>query len=519
MSRLLFAYLRNSFLFALLFHLTCICAKQKHLGNWFTEVANIIDDGILLGDQTILKLKSMEGEAPSSKIELLNSNLAIMKCAKSLLKSQDAEFKRILSAQYLHEEQKVAIKILDRFDAYMIKLKSFYFVDAKNCPTPDDEVVKFKSKNIKSKTTNSKNLKSKTTKSKNTKSKTTNSKPIETKQEPFTTGHDLTLKDWIIISIVLMILVSLSVYLSWCDDPGTKNYFFSRKSTKNPELEPKKRINRNYSRKRTINSRSNRNKNSDSNSTQLNENNSSEIASSSDDLQQNNLPISNININNQKSRRRCNRNRNLRTENNNIFDDLQTITIPEDDSVNENLNTQQLNIEKNHKVNQRKTASISMIELELEKILECSICLEQLKNPKIMPCQHSLCKDCMEKLPRNIHGKQLHVECPICRKENYIPKNGFPNNYVFQSLLDDKEQNLEKMLECPICLEQLKNPKMLPCQHSFCMENCMKKLQKHRHGKQFHVNCPICRKENYIPKNGFPNNYVLQSLLDIQNKI
>ena len=365
-----------------------------------------------------------------------------------------------------------------------------------------------------SKTTNTK-----TTDSKNTKSKTTNSKPIETKQEPFTTGHDLTLKDWIIISIVLMILVSLSVYLSWCDDPGTKNHFFSRKSTKNTELEPKKRINRTYSRRRTINSRSNRNKNSDSNSTQLNENNSSEIASSSDDLQQNNLPISNININNQKSRRRRNRNRNLRTENNNIFDDLQTITNPEDDSINENLKTQQLNIEKNHKVNQQKTASISMIELELEKILECPICLEQLKNPKIMPCQHSLCKDCMEKLPRNIHGKQLHVECPICRKENYIPKNGFPNNYVFQSLLDDKEQNLEKMLECPICLEQLKNPKMLPCQHSFCMENCMKKLQKHRHGKQFHVNCPICRKENYIPKNGFPNNYVLQSLLDIQNKI
>ena len=37
-------------------------------------------------------------------------------------------------------------------------------------------------------------------------------------------------------------------------------------------------------------------------------------------------------------------------------------------------------------------------------------------------------------------------------------------------------EGIEKILECPICLEQIKNPKMLPCQHSFCLKNCLENL-------------------------------------------
>ena len=57
------------------------------------------------------------------------------------------------------------------------------------------------------------------------------------------------------------------------------------------------------------------------------------------------------------------------------------------------------------------------------------------------------------------------------------------------------------------------------CQHFFCMEDCLENLQRKRNGKQLQIICPICRKECYEPKNGFPNSYVLQSLLDIHNKI
>ena len=82
---------------------------------------------------------------------------------------------------------------------------------------------------------------------------------------------------------------------------------------------------------------------------------------------------------------------------------------------------------------------------------------------------------------------------------------------------------LEKILECPICLEKIENPKMLPCQHSFCMKNCLENivLRNSVDQRRQQLTCPICRKQFPVPENGisgFPNNYVLQNLLDNQEK-
>ena len=95
----LFHFFRNFLLIAMLFHLPCICAKQKHIGIWTTELA-MANIGILKGYQFIEKLKSME--ATSSTIELAQSELAKFKCLKSFLEAQDAEFKRKVSSGYLY---------------------------------------------------------------------------------------------------------------------------------------------------------------------------------------------------------------------------------------------------------------------------------------------------------------------------------------------------------------------------------------------------------------------------------
>ena len=34
----------------------------------------------------------------------------------------------------------------------------------------------------------------------------------------------------------------------------------------------------------------------------------------------------------------------------------------------------------------------------------------------------------------------------------------------------------KQLLECSICLEEYRIPKMLPCQHTFCMDDCLKNL-------------------------------------------
>ena len=48
--------------------------------------------------------------------------------------------------------------------------------------------------------------------------------------------------------------------------------------------------------------------------------------------------------------------------------------------------------------------------------------------------------------------------------------------------------SVDDMTNCPICFEKFVNPKILPCNHSFC-EGCVRKMKKgHR------IECPMDRK-------------------------
>ena len=58
----------------------------------------------------------------------------------------------------------------------------------------------------------------------------------------------------------------------------------------------------------------------------------------------------------------------------------------------------------------------SMDEKTLHDLLECSICQEQYKDPKILPCQHSFCKECLDKLPQ----EEQTLKCPICREPSKL---------------------------------------------------------------------------------------------------
>ena len=56
----------------------------------------------------------------------------------------------------------------------------------------------------------------------------------------------------------------------------------------------------------------------------------------------------------------------------------------------------------------------SSLRSKFEEHFTCSVCLEQLKDPKVLPCLHSFCHDCIVKLPRNRQTKNM--ACPECRK-------------------------------------------------------------------------------------------------------
>ena len=80
-------------------------------------------------------------------------------------------------------------------------------------------------------------------------------------------------------------------------------------------------------------------------------------------------------------------------------------------------------------------------------------------------------------------------------------------------------KNLKKEAECPLCLETVKNPKTLPCLHSFCLV-CLDKLAGFaRRQLQTTVKCPVCQTSFQIPEgdtfNNLPTSFHLNRIVDV----
>ena len=76
-------------------------------------------------------------------------------------------------------------------------------------------------------------------------------------------------------------------------------------------------------------------------------------------------------------------------------------------------------------------------------------------------------------------------------------------------------QQLESLLLCPVCLDRYNNPRILPCQHTFCRFPCLQGLIN---SQTRSIKCPECRSEHRIPPSGpdgFPSNITLSAFLDL----
>ena len=83
----------------------------------------------------------------------------------------------------------------------------------------------------------------------------------------------------------------------------------------------------------------------------------------------------------------------------------------------------------------------------------------------------------------------------------------------------DELNYLEERKICEICSETMssENQRMLPCQHTFCLEPCLRIITNFQTKK---VHCPFqqCKKSHNIPDLGikeFPRNLILNNLLEI----
>ena len=56
-------------------------------------------------------------------------------------------------------------------------------------------------------------------------------------------------------------------------------------------------------------------------------------------------------------------------------------------------------------------------------LTECSLCLEEFKDPRALPCLHSFCLDCLIELC-DTNQNNGRVKCPMCKERHRIPRTG-----------------------------------------------------------------------------------------------
>ena len=59
---------------------------------------------------------------------------------------------------------------------------------------------------------------------------------------------------------------------------------------------------------------------------------------------------------------------------------------------------------------------------ELEEEITCPVCQEHFRDPKILPCLHYYCKECVRQLALRA-GTNNPFACPECRRETVLPQN------------------------------------------------------------------------------------------------
>ncbi|XP_071839167.1 uncharacterized protein [Apostichopus japonicus] len=95
-----------------------------------------------------------------------------------------------------------------------------------------------------------------------------------------------------------------------------------------------------------------------------------------------------------------------------------------------------------------------------DTFFECSICLDLFKEPKLLPCLHRFCKQCLEPI---LEGQAGTFECPLCKDVCKIPNDridGFKTDFHMKSMLQfiqlQKTFENKEERECIGCEVKLK---------------------------------------------------------------
>ncbi|KAI8500991.1 hypothetical protein Bbelb_210860 [Branchiostoma belcheri] len=94
-------------------------------------------------------------------------------------------------------------------------------------------------------------------------------------------------------------------------------------------------------------------------------------------------------------------------------------------------------------------AAPSSLGTQIREELSCSICLELFTRPKVLPCQHTFCQDCLQ----DHAGRRGTFQCPICRRQVRLPLlrvAGLPDNLMAASMCERFQVIVQSLPSAPI---------------------------------------------------------------------
>ena len=76
---------------------------------------------------------------------------------------------------------------------------------------------------------------------------------------------------------------------------------------------------------------------------------------------------------------------------------------------------------------------------KVEEQITCPICLEHFTNPKLVPCGHSFCLQCLQCVPIELVNGSHYLPCPTCRMSCPVPDKGvtsLPPSFIINNLIE-----------------------------------------------------------------------------------
>ena len=140
-----------------------------------------------------------------------------------------------------------------------------------------------------------------------------------------------------------------------------------------------------------------------------------------------------------------------------------------------------------------------------EKCLTCTVCLESFKEPKVLPCCHTFCKSCLERILEKAKVK-TNLVCPQCRAEHKVPPNG-PEGFLTdfsvlelnKSLTSDLESDSPQLV-CGDCDSSDAAVAFCSVCHSYLCSACSNIHKKLKHLRNHKVTSLECLDQAVVAK-------------------